>query len=237
MNVLCIPAYQNNIKITGGSKPFFMKAGKSLLRYTFEAACRARKFDRIMIATNSGEIESHVSSWGVQVVRSEGEITNGTRRTAEAVQRTANCADVVVSLQVGQPEIPGAYLDALVEGVKSSGTIATLATSLPDSEAADENKVKVIVTKAGRALYFTRSILAGAKQHIGCYGFKVDHLNRIAAMPTSAMSSAERLEQLEWLDNGMEVSVIQVDRNCFAINTEEDWKRWQPPTDESRVII
>jgi|TARA_R110000824_G_scaffold120382_4_gene275655 3-deoxy-manno-octulosonate cytidylyltransferase (CMP-KDO synthetase) len=225
------------MRVADNKKPLWMKAGKSLLRYTFEAACRARKFDRIMIATNSGEIEQHVSSWGAQVVRSEAEHSNGTRRVAEAVYRTANCAEVIVNLQLNEPEMPGAYLDALVSGVGKAGSITTLAAPFPELDSSDKNTVKVIVSKAGRALYFTRSIMAGAKQHLGCYGFKVQHLERIADMPTSAIATAERLEQLEWIDNGMEVSVIRVDRGCSAINTEEDWERWQPPTDENRVII
>jgi 3-deoxy-manno-octulosonate cytidylyltransferase (CMP-KDO synthetase) len=234
VKVICIPV-QSGRGLR--NQPLLKKGGRSLLRYTFEAACRARTFDRIIIATDSREVQQHAADWPVQIVET-GRHDSRTERVAEAIHRTANCAEVVVSLQVNHPGMPGAYLDAVAEGVKRTGTITTLAAPLPElGQSVDENRMKVIVSKAGSALYFTRAELAGAYQQLGCYGFTVSQLERISKMPSSALATAERLEQLGWLDNGMAVSAIRVERCVAAINTQEDWEHWEPPTDDHRVII
>ena len=217
MNIIVIPVSKGSLRLP--RKALLLKRGKPLLRYTYEAACKARLFDRIIIATDDRDVEATARLWGCEVVVSKGRHKNGTRRVAEAVDRVAN-------------------LDAVCESVSKTKTVSTLCSGFGiDTERNDKNKVKALVSKAGRALYFTRENLAGAWHHIGVYGFTVGQLERISNMPPSALSEAEGLEQLEWMDNGMEVSVLRVDNPTVAINTAEDWKKWEPPEEVNPVFI
>jgi len=62
-------------------------------------------------------------------------------------------------------------------------------------------------------------------------------LRRIENMPQSSMAAREAIEPLQWLDNGLNVSVLQVEYSTLAIRSKEELKFWEPPTDASHVGI
>ena len=43
------------------------------------------------------------------------------------------------------------------------------------------------------------------------------------------MAAIEQLEQVEWIDNGLSVSVIPVERSTVAVRTVEELSKWEPP--------
>ena len=232
MNVLCIPAYSGG-SIDGGL-PMKQTHGKSLLRHTYEAACQARDFDQIIVATDSKDVLAVVQAWGVRGFFSKTRHRHGCHRVAEAVEEIANCAEVVVGLHVTEPGMPSKYLDKLAKSVWETGELSTLAGPLENSLAKklqtyNPAEVKVVVSKSGRALYFSRQHLAGASKHLGVYGYTCEHLQRIASMPESPMAAIEQLEQVEWIDNGLSVAVIPVERSTVAVRTVEELSKWEPP--------
>ncbi len=101
------------------------------------------------------------------------------------------------------------------------------------------NSPKVVVGLQGQALYFSRSVipyLRGIPQeqwlekhtflkHIGLYAYRPEALNRITSMPQSPLETSESLEQLRWLENGLRITVRQVDIETVGIDTPEDLER------------
>lgn len=228
MQAICIPV--NSKGVMAGDLHLRKKRGKTMLRYVYEAACRARSFDRIILATNSKEVASHASSWGCQIYMSDQDHRSKSRLVAEAVSNIANCASVVAMLNPNEPEMVGGYLDKAAARVGETGNIATVA-----AQSIDDDTVRVAVSKQSTALYFTRSVLAGAFQSLGVCAFSQDHLERIASMPSSPIADTEKLEQLEWIDNGMAINVVIVDRATRAMHTAEDWRKWKPPSDLASI--
>ena len=105
-----------------------------------------------------------------------------------------------------------------------------------DADPRDPNKVKAIVSSAGRALYFSRSLIpyprdaAGAPDdpsvwllHVGVYAYRRDALLRLANLSPSPLEICERLEQLRALENGMAITAVQVDRAAPGIDTPADY--------------
>ena len=102
--------------------------------------------------------------------------------------------------------------------------MATAKTLLTDeAEMENPNNVKVIVDRAGNALYFSRARIPyarnpGAKvyKHIGIYAYRRDFLLAYARMAQTPLELSESLEQLRALENGHRIRVIETDAVFIA---------------------
>src|ERR1700730_6794219 len=172
---------------------------------------------------------------------------SGTDRIAE-VARLQGWADseIVVNVQGDEPVIPPALIDQVASVLESnpSAQIATLATPITSiSEFMDPNAVKVVTDGEGRALYFSRAPIpwerdgassgiisqtsfAGARRHVGIYGYRVSGLLRMASLKRTALEQHEKLEQLRALENGLEIRVADsVEQPGPDVNTPADLER------------
>jgi 3-deoxy-manno-octulosonate cytidylyltransferase (CMP-KDO synthetase) len=127
-----------------------------------------------------------------------------------------------------------------VAGALAHAEMSTAAT--PISRADDygsPNVVKVVVSTAGRALYFSRRTIpylreaAGGSvseqlaafpflKHLGIYGYRRETLLRLVKFPVSPLERAERLEQLRALENGIPIAVVQVDYDSVGVDVPAD---------------
>ena len=84
-----------------------------------------------------------------------------------------------------------------------------------------------------RALYFSRAPIpydrdgAGltAWKHVGLYAYRRNALERFHSLPPSPLETAERLEQLRLLENGIALYVGTVQTDTVGVDTEEDLHR------------
>ena len=89
--------------------------------------------------------------------------------------------------------------------------------------------MKVVTASDGRALYFSRAtipynrgIAMAPRKHLGLYAYRKAALRRFAALPPSPLESAERLEQLRLLENGISIYVEHTTLDTIGVDTEED---------------
>ena len=79
--------------------------------------------------------------------------------------------------------------------------------------------------RAGRALYFTRSILYGDApvwRHVGIYGYRRDALARFTAAPPSPLELREKLEQLRALELGLRIDAALTQTAPISVDTPDD---------------
>jgi len=112
--------------------------------------------------------------------------------------------------------------------------VSTLKTPCSEADAHNPNAVKVVTRLDNRALYFTRSMVpfdrdrTGAARrfkHLGFYGYRRQALERFCGWPESELERAERLEQLRFLDHGIDIHVAETPYDTVGVDTEEDLKR------------
>ncbi len=89
--------------------------------------------------------------------------------------------------------------------------------------------MKVVTANDGRALYFSRAtipynrgIAVPPRKHLGLYAYRKAALRRFAGLPPSPLESAERLEQLRLLENGISIYVEHTPFDTIGVDTEED---------------
>ncbi|MCK9635624.1 MAG: 3-deoxy-manno-octulosonate cytidylyltransferase [Methylobacter tundripaludum] len=239
-----IPARYGSTRLPG--KPLLNIAGKPMIAHVCERAQEADA-DEIVVATDDQRILQAVTDLGIKAVMTRADHQSGTERIAE-VARLCDWAgdEIIVNLQGDEPLIPPAYIRETAEvlaGQKLAG-IATLAAEINDPEEIfNPNAVKVVLNKAGYALYFSRAPIpwerdafnrsGGAPsgklpylRHIGMYAYTVDFLNRYCLWDASKMESVESLEQLRILWHGEAIRVKIVDKTPAAgVDTQEDLLR------------
>src|SRR6266702_4866375 len=239
-----IPDRYASVRLPG--KVLLGIAGKPMIQWVYERA-RASRAGEVLIATDDLLIVSAAHSFGAQTIMTAPTHRSGTDRIAE-VARLQGWADsdIVVNVQGDEPLIPAALIDqvALLLESNPGAQIATLATPIASlAEFMDPNAVKVVADGEGRALYFSRAPIpwdrdgatagvvsqksfAGARRHVGIYGYRVGGLRRLAALEPSPLEQQERLEQLRALENGLEIRVADsVEPPGPDVNTAADLER------------
>ena len=121
--------------------------------------------------------------------------------------------------------------------------MSTAATPIKEPHDYDNpNVVKVVVNRAGQALYFSRRTIPYVRdaanapvegqlaafpflKHLGIYGYRRETLLRLVRFPVSALENAEKLEQLRALENGIQISVAQVDYESIGVDVPSDVQR------------
>ncbi len=157
----------------------------------------------------------------------------GTDRIAEAA-RAVPQATHIVNIQGDEPLIDPGLIDELaaVMAADASLDMATAANPLDPQDPAvmDPNVVKVVVTQAGRALYFSRSPLPFFRnavdglpvlRHKGIYAYTRGFLERFVTWPPSPLEMAESLEQLRALENGASIHVLRTADTSPGVDTIE----------------
>ena len=226
--VAVIPARYASTRFPG--KPLAIINGKPMIRRVYEQCLKSKEIDETIVATDDIRIYECVKSFGGNAVMTSVKHKSGTDRIAEAV-RNKKC-DIVVNVQGDEPYVSPSNINKLVKSLSNDRKLkaATLAVRFRDAEEADdENKVKVVTSLKGDAIYFSRkripfSFGAGYKylKHLGIYGFRKSFLYEFTGLRHGPLEKSERLEQLRILENGYRISVLITDKDSVSVDTPED---------------
>jgi 3-deoxy-manno-octulosonate cytidylyltransferase (CMP-KDO synthetase) len=236
-----IPARYASTRLPG--KPLLNIAGRPMIAHVCERAQEADA-EEIIVATDDERILQTVDDLGIKAIMTNPDHQSGTERIAEVARLCGwDHDEIIVNLQGDEPLIPPAYIRevaAALAGQQQAG-IATLAAEIIDNEEIfNPNAVKVVLNKAGLALYFSRAPIPWERgsfthsggtpsgkmpylRHIGMYAYTVDFLHRYCQWEASPLESVESLEQLRILWHGEPIRVKVVAQTPPAgVDTPED---------------
>jgi 3-deoxy-manno-octulosonate cytidylyltransferase (CMP-KDO synthetase) len=212
--------------------------GAPLVVRVLERARASAVFRDVIVATDSDRIAEAIRSAGGRPLRTRSDHETGLDRVAEAARALEASGelgprDVVVDLQGDEPFASLEGIEAMTALFRDPGVrMTTLAVPFPpDGDPADPNRVKAVVDRSGRALYFSRApVPHGAPKagggapllHIGLYAFRPETLQSLAGLEPCALERAERLEQLRALWYGIQIHVAVGDYHSHGIDTQED---------------
>ncbi len=253
MSVLAvIPARFGSSRYPG--KPLLKATGKFLIQHVVDQVRLSRHVQEVIVATDDQRIVRAVESFGGRAVLTAATHCSGTDRVAEIAQRAEfTHYQYLLNIQGDEPEIPPETIDDLARLIAASAVsdkgavsvapreMVTAAVRITDSAAiANPNVVKVVVDAAGRALYFSRSVIPYCRtdggllrtggphliyrQHLGVYAYRRDFLLRLAAHPPCILEEYEKLEQLRALFMGATILVHDVPFAPHGIDTPADYE-------------
>jgi 3-deoxy-manno-octulosonate cytidylyltransferase (CMP-KDO synthetase) len=244
-----IPARYGSTRFPG--KPLVSIAGKPLLQHVVERCEKAWTLSEVIVATDDARI-AEVASRFVRVEMTAPEHPSGTDRVAEVAAR-CKC-DGVVNIQGDEPLVDPEAINKVACAL-AEDAMSTAATPLRDP--ADYNNphvVKVVVSAAGRALYFSRRTIPHLRdaedrsvsdqlaafpflKHLGLYGYQRTTLLRLVRIPVSPLEQAERLEQLRALEHGIPIAVVTVDSASVGVDIPADVERVEQLLLRQRFIV
>ncbi len=232
-----IPARFASTRFPG--KPLHPIAGKPLVQHVVERCQQAKSLSEIIVATDDERIAKVAKKFCRVEMTSENH-PSGTDRIAEVVGRCP--CDAAVNIQGDEPLIDPAVIDAVARAL-AGAEMSTAATPLRDAADYDNpNVVKVVVSAAGRALYFSRRTIPFVRdaasrpvaeqlaaflflKHLGLYGYRRETLLKLVKFPVSPLENAEKLEQLRALENGIEIAVVRVLYESIGVDVPDDVAR------------
>jgi 3-deoxy-manno-octulosonate cytidylyltransferase (CMP-KDO synthetase) len=247
--VILIPARYPSTRFPG--KPLAMLTGatgeaRSLIHRSWDAARAVQGVDAVYVLTDDDRIAEAARGFGADVLMTSEAPRNGTERCAEALPLLGATPEIVVNLQGDAPLTPPHYVEALIAAMRGDPDVR-MATPVLRTEPhhltalqADRKAGRVGATTAvfrdnGDALYFSKEVLPFADKahetgipvfhHVGCYAYRPQALAAYADLPMGPLESAEGLEQLRFLENGIPVRCVEVDargRAFWELNNPTD---------------
>jgi 3-deoxy-manno-octulosonate cytidylyltransferase (CMP-KDO synthetase) len=248
--LIVIPARYGSTRFP--AKPLQPIAGMTLLARVAHVAkfAAAQTGAQLVVATDHPAIAEEAERVGVAATMTDPDLASGTDRARAAARQVAPHATFVVNLQGDAPFTPPAHIAALIQAAEAGDAdVVTPVTRLSweGLDALREHKrvapfsgTTCIQGADGFALWFSKAIIPAIRnedrrraadplspvlRHIGLYGYRLDALERFAALPIGVYESLEGLEQLRFLENGMRIRAVTVEPSPYdlgGIDTPED---------------
>jgi 3-deoxy-manno-octulosonate cytidylyltransferase (CMP-KDO synthetase) len=243
--IVIIPARLASTRLP--NKPLADLGGKPMVVRVAERAALSGAAD-ILVATDHADIARACEQHGVKVRMTRADHPSGTDRIAEAAAALQLAPEtVVVNVQGDEPLIDPALIAATAALAGSAVPMATAAHPIHDAaDVFNPNVVKVVLDKAGKALYFSRASIpwhrdgfsgAGSLpatlpaghaplRHIGLYAYTNAFLQRYPTLAVSPLEQIEALEQLRVLWHGFPIAVhVTSGAPPAGVDTPEDLSR------------
>ena len=226
-----IPARYASTRFPG--KVLAQLAGKPMIQHVFERAS-ASKADICLIAADDQRVIDACNAFGATAIMTDPELPSGTDRIAAALKGID--ADVVINVQGDEPLLPTEAINSLIDRMLQSDSpeMATIGVQGSREELDNPNKVKLVKSNSGKALYFSRSMIPFLRTggvdmpvylHWGIYAYRRDVLEKFVNMPAGNLENCEKLEQLRALENDIDIQVLITNLESVGVDTPEDLVR------------
>ena len=252
--LVVIPARYASTRYPGKPLVALKGAGgvaKSLIQRSWEAAMSVSGVDRVVVATDDDRIRVAAEAFGAEVVMTSEACRNGTERCAEALDNLGGGYDLIVNLQGDAPLTPPWFIEQLIDGL-SGHPVAEVATPvlrcdgralngfLEDRRNGQVGGTTAVFGADNNALYFSKEVIPYTGRtfaddaetpvfhHVGVYAYRPSALAAYRLWPIGALESLEGLEQLRFLERGVEMLCVEVEargRQFWELNNPSDVHR------------
>jgi len=235
-DLVVVPARFASQRLPG--KPLIEIAGQTLLARVVavarEGARRAGAAD-VVVATDDDRILDHARTLGCDAVMTDAAISTGSGRAWAAARDRAHPPGIVVNLQGDAPFVDPGMIAALIDALRASrSAVATPVVQLSwdalDALRAHKRTSPFSGTTCardagGRALWFSKAVIPAMRhearlreaaplspvfRHIGLYAYRFAALRQFEAIPPTPQEMLEGLEQLRFLESGIDILTVAV---------------------------
>ena len=236
--LVVIPARLGSTRLP--RKPLADIGGKPMVIRVAERAKQSLA-QSVVVATDSSEIQAVCDEHRIECLLTGADHLTGTDRIAEVAQLLKLPSNaLVVNVQGDEPLIPPELINQVAQTLAnhSQCAISTVAVPIIDlAEINNPNVVKVVLSRFGEALYFSRAPIPFVRdahqeqkiehfRHLGIYAYRADFLQAYTRLEPAPLEQAEALEQLRALWNGYRIAVhTTLEAPPAGVDTPEDLDR------------
>ncbi|RMD83502.1 MAG: 3-deoxy-manno-octulosonate cytidylyltransferase [Lentisphaerae bacterium] len=233
--IAVIPARYGSTRFPG--KALYPLLGKPMILHTLERVRNCQVLDDVLVATDDERIARVVREAGGKAVMTSPHHPSGTDRIAEAIQECPG--DLIINVQGDEPLVPADALIALIQAMEkdSDASMGTIAVPMEENDprVTSPSVVKIALSQAGYALYFSRAPIPFARderppqtpylQHVGIYAYRRSFLQHFVSLPPSPLERCECLEQLRALEAGARIRVVISSAAFVGVDEPADVQR------------
>jgi 3-deoxy-manno-octulosonate cytidylyltransferase (CMP-KDO synthetase) len=141
-------------------------------------------------------------------------------------------------VQGDEPMIRPEMISAAIQPLQADPNLACVNLAAPirsEEELLDPNSIKVVTTRAGDALYFSRSAIpfTGRRafrdgswlKQVCVIAFRRAALEQFARLPQGPLEIAESVDMLRFLENQIPIRIVVTDHVTHAVDTPDDLAR------------
>ncbi|MDR1990349.1 MAG: 3-deoxy-manno-octulosonate cytidylyltransferase [Acidobacteriaceae bacterium] len=228
--VAVIPARYASTRFPG--KPLADINGRPMIEHVYRRVAASTRVSRVIVATDDLRIATRVMEFGGQVKLTSIDHQSGTDRLAE-VAAGLTC-DILVNVQGDEPLIDPRAIDELVAPFSDpSISMTTLYRRITSpAEFTNPNIVKVVLDRAGFAMYFSRAPIPHQRDahaawppqcaHVGIYAYRRTALMVLASLDRTPLERTESLEQLRALEHGIRIKALETQYESIGVDTPAD---------------
>ena len=226
-----IPARYSSTRFPG--KPLADILGKPMYWHVYDRARQCSELSDVILATDDERIRDSAKALKVPVVMTRKDHPSGTDRVLEAAEIVKVEEEaIVVNIQGDEPTLHPEMLTRLLRPfVSAEIQVTTLAKRIDRAESESPARVNVVLSKSGKGLYFSRSIIPylGAEgveakyyEHVGLFGFRMNMLREFVALGPSPLEVVEKLEMLRLIENDIPIQVEITEHTSMCVDYPED---------------
>ena len=234
MKIVCvIPARLASSRFP--KKVLAMLGEKPMLQWVWEAASSVSLFDDVAFAIDDCETARLIDSFEGKHFMTSPDCPSGTDRLIELHTEGKIQGDIWVNWQGDEPFIHQEMIENLLQTTDETYDIWSLRKEIErEEDIEDPNVVKVVTDSQDRALYFSRSPIPYDRdglenvtyyKHVGIYAYTTHALKQISTLSPSLLEQSEGLEQLRFLENGMNIQVHETSHETLGIDIPDDLAR------------
>ena len=215
---ILIPARLKSTRLP--NKALLKLNGTTIIRTVFDK-CESFGYDTIVV-TDSEEI-AHQVPWD-NFIMTDSDYDNGTDRLMKRAIDAIWCNyDRYINVQGDNPEVTKEVVEAIDYGLVDCMAINAY-TDLSEEEKKDKNAVKCIVTN-NIIHWYTRANVPYGYKALGFHGYSKGASELWKQFKRYKEEKIEDVEQLRWIQNGVNLKGVYVDFKGIEVNTMEDYNK------------
>jgi 3-deoxy-manno-octulosonate cytidylyltransferase (CMP-KDO synthetase) len=208
--------------------------GVKLICHTYQSVLETGLFQDVFVVTTDDDIAQAVRNSGGKVAKNKATHSTATDSIAEVAMDTE--ADVFINIPGNLPFTSKSSLQKLLnvfEGPYGNNIqVASIVQKFKDpADATDDKHVKVAIDLRQNAMFFSRSVIPYLRnkafpinyyRHVPVYAYRKIELLNFALLPKSPLETAEQIECLRFLENGIPMRMIISQYPDITIRTKAD---------------
>ncbi len=221
-----IPARLESTRLPG--KSLCDIAGMPMVIHTCLRTAMSQYIDEVYLATDSHKIRSVAEGYGVKVIMTSPDHSNGSERTAEAAKSIS--ADVIVNVQGDEPLVYPQHISQIVYPFIRGDQVDLTIGVTQFSQYNSPGDIKAVMNEKGEVMYCSRN-------DIPCYYqkdnkpmwklcFIVPCLRELAieyaSWSPTELDLIEDNHFIRFLENGKVMQAVEIEGAKISVDTQED---------------
>ena len=215
------------------SKPLLEINKIPLIIHTYKRAKLSKKLDKLIVCSDSREIQKRVVEHGGECVLTSKKHNNGTERIYEAYKKIKKKYDLIIDIQGDEPLINPVHIDNVIEFHKKNKSIDIILPHIKIKYGDNHNIVKLLTDIKDNVIYLSRTKLPlefkqinkSYKKHLSIISFKPDALKRFHSSKRTPLEKSEDIELLRALEIGLKMKTLPLKGDSFSIDIFDDYKK------------